>query len=126
MAPGTRRSWTRYLVVIASAGVMVPVMDALGRSATTTWLGVATLVILSGWLFHHRRKLRTSFFLPLLYAPALVAFHFSAGVGIDAPQFTVALLLLIVVAVVAALTDAFWRPYQDDLDDLSHVSESKE
>jgi hypothetical protein len=58
--------------------------------------------------------------------PALVAFHFRVGVGIDAPHFTVALLLFVIVAVVAALTDAFWRPYQDDLDDLNYLSQSKE
>jgi len=126
MAPGLRRSWMRYLVVMVSVVVMLPVIDVLGKTAIGTWLGVLTLAVLSGWLFHRRRQLRTSFFLPLIYAPGLAATHFRLRGGIDTPEFTGAIVLFILVCVVAGLTDAFWSPHQDDLDDLHYVSPSKE
>lgn len=125
MAPGLRRSWTRYLVVIASVVVMLPAIDVLGKSATGTWLGVLTLVVLSGWLFHRRAQLRTTFFLPLIYAPGLAATHFRLGGSTDTPEFTTAIVLFILVCVIAGLTDAFWSPHQDDLDDLNYVSRQK-
>jgi hypothetical protein len=81
---------------------------------------------LSGWLFTLRGKLRTSFFLPLIYAPGLAATHFRVSGGIDTPAFTIALLLFILLCVVAGLTDAFWTPYQDDLEDMEYISRFKE
>jgi LPXTG-motif cell wall-anchored protein len=111
---------------MASVVVMLPVIHVLSKSATWTWLGVFALAVLSGWLFYRRRQLRTSFFLPLIYAPGLAATHFGLRGGIDAPEFTGTIVLFIFVCVAAALTDAFWSPYQDDLDDLNYVSPSKE
>jgi CDP-diglyceride synthetase len=105
---------------------MVPIIDLLARSPFATWLGVTILAALSAWLFRLRRKLRTSFFLPLLYAPLLAAFHFRVSDGIDTPRFTWALLLFFALCVVAGLTDAFWSPYRDDLEDLEYSSRFKE
>lgn len=125
LTPGLRRGWTRYFVVMGSAVVMLPVIELLAPHTIATWLGVAALALASIWLFRHRRKLRTSYFLPLIYAPLLTATHFRLARGIDAPEFTVSIVLAMLFCVIALLTTASWNPYEDDLADLEHLSRSK-
>ena len=76
-------------------------------------------------MFRYRMKLRTSFLLPIVYIPALAATHFRFTKGIDAAEFTVAIILFIVACIAALLVDGFWSPYHDDLADLEHLDQSK-
>jgi CDP-diglyceride synthetase len=105
---------------------MIPTMDALAPSGLATWLGVAILTGLSVWLFRLRQKLRTTFFLPLVFAPLLAAAHFRASGGTDTTEFAGALLAFIVICAVAGLSDAFWSPGQDDLENLEYLQRSKD
>lgn len=104
---------------------MFPVIGVLARNPVSTWLGFGVLVAISYLMFRYRPKLRTSFLLPIVYIPALTAWHFRLTRGIDAVEFTVSIILFIVACIAALLIDGFWNPYQDDLADLEHLDQSK-
>ena len=102
------------------------IADALAPYSAATWFGILALGLGSVWLFQRRRKLRTAFLLPIIYAPTLAAAHFRVRSGVDAPEFTIAMLLFVFLCIIAALTDAFWSPYEDDLEDLEHQQQMRD
>jgi hypothetical protein len=126
MSPGVRRSWTQYVVVVASVIVMVPLLDALGQNLVLTWLGVLILCVAMVLLFRSRRRLRAAFFLPVIYIAALAAMRLRVEGGLDSTGFTVASLAFILICIAGLLTAAFWSPYADDLAEMEHLSQFKE
>jgi lysylphosphatidylglycerol synthetase-like protein (DUF2156 family) len=126
MSPGLRRSWTQYLVVLASAIVMVPLLSALSQDLMLTWLGVLVLCAMAVMLFRWRRRLRAAFFLPLIYIALLGAMRFQVEGGIDSTRFNFAIVAFILMCMSGLLVNSFWSPYADDLDEMEHMSQSKE
>ena len=120
MQPGLQRNWLRLGILGLSTVAAIVIADALAPSAVATGCGIVALGLVSVWLFQRRRKLRTAFLLPIIYIPVFAAAHFRAQSGVDAPEFTIAMLLFIVLCIIAALTDAFWSPYEDDLKGLEY------
>ena len=126
MSPGMRRSWTQYLVVGAAVIVMVPLLDTLSENLVLTWVGAVVLLAATVMLFRWRNKLRTAFFLPLIFIAGLAAMRFRVEGGLDSVGFITASLAFVLTCIAAFLVDAFWSPYADDLADLEHLSQFRE
>jgi hypothetical protein len=126
MSPGLRRSWTNYLAVGASVIVMMSLLDALSQNLVLTWLGVVVLGVATVMLFQWCKRLRTAFFLPVIYIAALAAMRFRVVGGIDSTGFSLAIGAFILLCIAGLLADAFWSPYQDDIAEMEYRSKFKD
>ena len=126
MAPGSRRGWTRYFLVLASALIMVPLAQVLASSGLATSVAMFLLAAASVWLFTHRRKLRTTFLLPLIYIPFWAAMYLNPRGESDGMAFNVSAIAFGILCLGALLVDAFWSPYKDDQADMEYYSKFRE